>query len=128
MPDDAFALDPLALKAALDRGYRLDDIENVVPVIVPRSVFEAGNWPGPYALLRHAQLGLTWGILAPGNVMTDVDHERAALWEREGIDWRARAISNLVERSRHELWTYDRPKPSTGFVFVAMMQADGLGS
>jgi hypothetical protein len=129
MSDEAtFEAELNAMRTALARGPQPDDIANIVPVIVPRTFFGAGNWPGPHVNLRHKALGLTWAVLADGQAMVYVNHERTKLWAQEGVDWRERALANLVDRSRTSLWTHEKTDDSGKIVFVAMMQADGLGS
>jgi hypothetical protein len=128
MSDAAFEAQLKALRAALDRGPQPDDIENVVPVIVPRSFFALGNWPGPHANLRREDLGLTWALLHHEQAMGYVYDELVALWAREGVDWRSRAVANLMGRSRTNLWTHEKTDEEGRIVFVAMMQPDGLGS
>ena len=127
MSDAAFEAQLKAMLAALDRGPQPDDIENVVPVIVPRTFFALGNWPGPHANLRQETLGLTWAVLHQQS-MGYVNEERAALWASEGVDWRSRAVANLIERSRTNLWTHEKIDEKGHIVYVAMMQPDGLGS
>ena len=116
------------MRAALGRGPQPDDIENVLPVIVPRTFFALGNWPGPHANLRRETLGLTWAVLSQGQTMAYVNDERAALWTSEGVDWRARSLANLAERSPTNLGTHRQTNDKGEIVFVAMMQPDGLGS
>ena len=76
MPDK-FEKQLRALSDSLQAPLRPTDIENVLPLIVPRSYFQRGNWPGPYVLLRHPRLGLTWVILEENETMLYVNHERA---------------------------------------------------
>jgi hypothetical protein len=128
MSDEAFEAELDAMRAALARGPQPDDIENVIPVIVPRTFFSLGNWPGPHLNLRHSALGLTWAVVADGLAMAYVSDARANLWKHEGVDWRKRALANLVDRSRSNLWTHEKTDDSGKIVFVAMMQPDGLGS
>src|SRR5688572_24064285 len=99
MSDAAFEAQLNAMRATLGRGPQPDDIENVVPVIVPRTFFALGNWPGPHVDLQRETLGLTWAVLAEGQTMVYVNDEHVALWASEGVDWRSRALTNLVERS-----------------------------
>lgn len=126
--DAAFEADLNAIRTALARGPRPEDIDNVVPVIVPRTFFALENWPGPHLNLRHEALGLTWAVLADGQAMVYVNHERIELWAQQGVDWRERALTNLVDRSRTSLWTHEKRDDLGKIVFVALMQADGLGS
>jgi hypothetical protein len=67
-------------------------------------------------------------VLHHEHTMGYVSNELVALWDREGVDWRSRAIANLIERSRTNLWTHEKTDEEGRIVFVAMMQPDGLGS
>jgi hypothetical protein len=116
-----------ALRDALSRGSQPTDIQHLMPVIVPRSYFQLGNWPGPYLNLRHVELGLTWVIPTPGQTMLYLTRERAADWERDGIDWRTQAFENLRQRSE-PIWTHTKVDISHGLLFASMMHDDGLGS
>lgn len=117
-----------ALQAALAQGLRPDDLEHVVPVIEPRAWVERVDWPGPYVRLRHPALAMTWAVLHPGQVMVYVTHARVAAWEREGVEWRARARANLVARSPVRLWTHEKVDDAGILSFVAMSHDDGLGA
>jgi hypothetical protein len=100
--------------------------ETFFPVIVPRSYFQLGNWPGPFLYLRHPDLAVTWVELTSPNAMLYVNHERQQEIERSGFDVHATAMANLRRQSRplatHEKTVGDR------IVFGAMMHADGLGT
>jgi hypothetical protein len=104
------------------------DIDNVVPIIVPREYFEGGDWVGPYAYLRSAALGVTWTILHAGEAMVYVNRDRAEGWERDSIEWRGRAQRNLERLSAHQLWTHEKRDERGRLLWAAMMHDDGLGS
>jgi hypothetical protein len=105
----------------------LNRTANVLPIVVPRSYFEPGNWPGPYRLLRHPQLGIAWVILGPRQTMLYVNHEQADLWQEKGINWREDAKKNLIERSRTQLWTHELQRAEAQYTFISFMHEDGLG-
>jgi hypothetical protein len=116
-----------AVRRALDAGMRASDIENVVPIIVPREYLEDGEWSGPYGFLRSQQLGITWTVLHPDQAMVYVNHERARAWERDAVDWRGRARDNL-QRFSERLWTHEKRDASGRLFLASMMHEDGLGS
>jgi hypothetical protein len=126
-PDADLAAKADAVRRALDAGHQPTDIERVVPLIVPRNYFELGNWPRPYAHLRSPLLGLTWTVLYP-DAMVYVNWERAKGWEREGIDWRERAMANLRALSAESLLTHARYDDDDQLLWGAMLHEDGIGS
>jgi len=117
-----------AVKRALEAGNRRTDIELVFPIIVPRSYFAHRNWPGPYAVIRFASLAMTWTILHPEQTMVYVNHDRAAVWEQEGVAWREQAHVNLQRASAGSLWTHEKRADDGRLLWAAMMHSDGLGS
>ena len=128
MSDEDFERELNALRHAAAQGAQPEDIDRVLPVIVPRAFFAVGNWPGPYLNLRHPDLALTWAILRPGQTMSYVNRERAALWLHEGVDWQSRSLSNLAACSGDGPWTHHETDAAGGLVFAAMMHSDGLGA
>jgi hypothetical protein len=117
-----------AVRRALNAGMADSDIQNVLPIIVPRTYFEMGNWVGPYAYLRSQALGLTWTVLHSDRAMVYVNRERALSWEEDAIDWRERARNNLERLSSRQLWTHEKRDESGRVLWAAMMHDDGLGS
>jgi len=128
MPDEEFERELNALRRASAQDPQPEDIAHVLPVIVPRTFFALGNWPGPYLNLRHPDLALTWAILRPEQTMSYVNHERAALWLREGVEWQSRSLSNLATCSGDAPWTDQKTDDTGSVVFAAMMHSDGLGA
>jgi len=101
-------------------------VETLFPVIVPRSYFARGNWPGPYRLLRHPALAITWADLTTPGAMTYVTAARQAEIEAGGIDMHTTAMANL-RRASTPLTTHGKDAGGRP-IYRAMMQADGLGS
>jgi hypothetical protein len=121
--------DVAALRRAMTLGLQPNDIEHVVPIIVPRELVSLANWPGPTLRLRSPLLGLTWTLIRPEQTMTYVNHQRVRAWEEEGLtDWRERAISNLRQLEEGRLWTHEKRDDAGRLLCAAMMHEDGLGS
>ena len=104
------------------------NLDDLAPVLVPDSLFQAGEWPGPHELLDVPGLGVTWVILKPQQVKRWVDFDAQRYWDRQGVAWMDRAIQNLRKHSEgSDLWTHEYRRDD-GFVFaVAMMHPDGVG-
>jgi hypothetical protein len=105
------------------------DTSHLLPMFVPASFFAMGNWPGPYARLRTADLGLTWAVLFPHQTLRYVDDDMLQYWELCRIDWKEIAMRNLQARTQganiHQLRRPNRPDGK--LVSMAFMSEDGLG-
>jgi hypothetical protein len=100
------------------------------PIIVPRSYFQYGNWPGPYRLLAHPKLGLTWVLLDVDDnsqAMLYLNHEDAEKLVAAGVNYEERAMENLRQHSSEWAGTHTK-KVDGALHFIAMMQPDGLGT
>ncbi|HWW62737.1 MAG TPA: hypothetical protein VN181_15285 [Thermoanaerobaculia bacterium] len=102
-------------------------LEQLVPLFVPTSFVEAGNWPGPYQLLSAAGVALTWSVLRPEQTMRYVDHGLAAFWESRSIEWPRMALENLLELARTSPWTHEFRRNSGEIYAVGMLHDDGIG-
>ena len=116
------------LKKLLSTDPSDSDLNMVFPVIVPRSYFARGNWPGPHSLLRHPSLGLVWAILSESDAMLYVNFEQAESWERSGIDWRRQALKNLSESCSDQIWSHEKRTEDGELEYAVLMHDDGLGS
>jgi hypothetical protein len=101
-------------------------LKDVLPIFVPASFFEH-TWIGPYELYRAPGVGLTWAIEQPEHTMRYVDQGVKQYWEKQKIDWRSQALSNLRERSTPQPWTHELRRSSGGVYAVVMMHEDGFG-
>src|ERR1035441_3105945 len=103
------------------------DTRELLPVLLPASVFTTGKWCGPFTRLRAPAIGLTWAVLMPGGKLRYLNRTIQSRWEDRGLDWKALAMANL---RRH---TENQPGPRmlrrvNGEVFaVAFFYEDGLG-
>jgi hypothetical protein len=100
--------------------------ESVLPVIVPRTYFQFGNWPGRYLLLRHPDLAVTWVELTRPEWMNYVNYERQREIEQCGFGIHSIAMANLHKQSEKH-FTHARTDGDR-IVFQAMMHEDGLGT
>jgi hypothetical protein len=65
------------------------------------------DWPGFIEPLGDLPFSLTWGVMDENKILSYVNHELAAYWEKSGVDWREEALQNLrritaKERASHE--------------------------
>ena len=102
-------------------------LADLVPVFVPASFFESGNWPGPYVLLRAKPLAVTWAILRPQNTMLYVSKDAADYWERKHLPWREQAMENLVRLSENTLTSHHFSRTDGTAYALVMMHDDGVG-
>jgi hypothetical protein len=100
--------------------------DTILPIIVPRTYFQYGNWPGHYLLLRHPDLAITWVELTGSMGMDYINIDRHAEIEMYGHDVHALAMTNL-RRVSDPLATHSKTKGSRS-LFHAMMHQDGLGT
>lgn len=103
------------------------DTSRIVPVFVPASFFSLGNWPGPYARLRAPEIGLTWSVVLPHQVMRYVEFAMQQHWEAKGIDWKALALRNLAEHSGDKPGSHQLHRSNGEIYAFAFMHPDGLG-
>ena len=109
MPDN-FEKQLRALSDSLQAPLRPTDVENVLPLIVPRSYFQRGNWPGPYVLLRHPRLGLTWVIWKKTKPCSmSIMSARKSLWQKCTVGLRHRCYTSYWRKS---IWKFREP-PNT---------------
>jgi hypothetical protein len=99
----------------------------VVPVFIPSSFVEAGAWPGPYSTLRARGVALAWAALLPDEAVRYVLHDMQCEWETHGIDWKARALQNLRERSPQPLGSGALFRDNGETWLISLMHSDGMG-
>ncbi|MFL6229948.1 MAG: hypothetical protein ACJ741_14340 [Pyrinomonadaceae bacterium] len=106
----------------------MSDVNNLVPIIIPREYLSYDNWPGPYRLLKHPELALTWVVLEPGQWMNYLTQDQAGAWAEEGIDYERQALENLERITGGDAWTHSKVDSEGSLLYAAMMHEDGLGS
>ena len=104
------------------------ELKNLVPVIIPRAYLAYDNWPGPYRLLKHPELALTWVTLELNQWMNYLTKEKADAWAHDGFDYESVALENLARFTGSAIGTHHKLDTSGNLVFTAMMHEDGLGS
>lgn len=115
------------LRQNLDLRPDQIDISDVLPIFVPSSFFEKGNWMGPFLRLRAAEIGLTWSVLLPNQTMRYVDPDMQRFWESRQLDWKALAMSNLSARTNGHPGIRQLRKPTGELSSIAFMFEDGYG-
>ena len=106
----------------------MDELNNLVPVIIPREYLAYDNWPGPYRLLKHPELAVTWVTLEPNQWMNYLTKDQAEAWASGGVDYESVALENLERLTGDDLWTHGKRDADGNLLYAVMMHEDGLGS
>jgi len=116
-----------ALEADLNRAPSENDLATLVPIILPHDCLTT-DWPGPIAAIGSLPFAIAWALIPEPNYFLYLTHERAALWEDSGIDWRAEAMRNLaqVSEGRHR-WAGDKLDDDGKPFILALLFDDGFG-
>ncbi len=127
-PRPAPALDPVTGKPDLGPGSaaKPDAIERLWPLIAPFGMLSAPSWIGPLEPLPLPR-ALTWAVREPGDCITYLTHEGAALFEARGIDWKARALENLRRGSEALPYSGYKLGPDGRPFMVSLLHPDGFG-
>jgi len=104
------------------------DVSQVMPLFIPASQVETGRWGGPHVRLRLPDLAMTWGVLAPGNVMEYVTFEMQAYWDGKDIDWKRLAWDNLAVATNGRQGFRALCRLNGKPYAMAFLFEDGLGS
>jgi hypothetical protein len=129
LPDEeAFQRQVRALNEGLEQRPEELPIASLLPVLVPASFFEKGNWIGPHEAVGIDGVGLTWAFEQPEQTMLYLSHSAASHWESRGVDWREEAFENLSERSsRFSTGEFQREDGSEKTFALVFMHEDGFG-
>jgi len=103
------------------------DTAHLLPIFVPASFFDSGNWPGPYTRLRAPDIGLTWAVLLPDQTMRYVDDDMLQYWELCRVDWKAIAMRNLDDQTKGQPGVGQLQSDSGKLLALTFMFEDGLG-
>jgi len=115
------------LKKSLDLPPEALPIGDLFPLFTPAGFYELGNWPGPFEILTVPGLALTWATELPNQMMLYLTHSTAALWEKQGIDWKDVAMQNLAKRSEPMLATGQFCRDGGDHFALVFMHDDGYG-
>jgi hypothetical protein len=123
---------PLVSSVAASSGGSQDpasrDISRVLPVFILSTLVERGAWPGPHSRLPARGLALGWAEVVSADAIQPVLTEASQTWDAQGIDWRARALENLRERSPQPLGGNGALFRDSGDTWlISLTCADGLG-
>jgi hypothetical protein len=105
-----------------------ESVRRLFPLIVPVTYVQSTNWKLPHSILNVPDLVLTWVVLHEQQTMVYVTTEQTQEWERLEMDWRAAAMENLRRDTGENPATREKRDDTGKLQWVAMMQADGLGS
>lgn len=115
------------VRQSLDIPPQQIDLDALFPLFVPASFLASGLWPGPVERLRAPGICLTWAVEQPGQTLRYVDRGIVTYWEELGVDWRARAITNVARASKRPLWTHELRRESGELYAAFFMHDDGYG-
>lgn len=115
------------IRQNLDMPPRQINLDALFPLFVPASFLATGLWPGPVERLRAPGIGLTWVVEQPGQTMRYVDRGIVAYWEQQEIDWRTRAVANVLCASKSPIWTHELRREGGELYAAFFMHDDGYG-
>lgn len=101
--------------------HELADLEHVLPILVPGEFLALPGWPGPIESISTPEFALTWGVVTHPETTSYVDCEKAANWDRAGIDWRKRATENLRRIAEAHPFSHRWERPDGTIFMVAML-------
>ncbi len=119
-----------AMSASLSLSPDALPVSALMPIFVPASFFQRGNWPGPYESMQIPGLGLTWAFEQPAQTMLYLSNKVASHLNAQHRGWRADAEGNLRLRSKAGICSGvfrrgdDKDAPYYALVF---MHSDGFG-
>lgn len=115
-----------ALRADLARHPSERDVAQLVPIVLPLELLQL-SWPGPIVQIGQLPFAAAWAVLGENNRMTYVNDELAAYWEKAGIDWRVRALDNLVRMTGSGTASHQMVDEGGRPFMQAMLHEDGIG-
>src|SRR5687768_3845722 len=94
-----------------------------LPCLEPLEV--ARTLPGPHQAVPDSQLALVWALTTEPRKLIYVSYRLAARWDAAGIDWRDRALDNLVAAT-NTVWTQEL-REREELIAVLLAHDDSLG-
>lgn len=114
------------LRADLARHPSERDTAQLVPIVLPLVLLQL-NWPGPIVQIGQLPFAAAWAVLGENNTMTYVNSELAAYWENAGMDWRAKALDNLVRMTGSRPASHQKVDESGRPFMQVMLHEDAIG-
>ncbi|TSD84430.1 hypothetical protein FFK22_032690 [Mycobacterium sp. KBS0706] len=115
-----------ALRTDLTRHPSERDETQLVPIVLPPALLQL-NWPGPIVQIGRLPFVAAWAVLGEDNMMTYVNGELAAYWENAGIDWRAKALDNLMRMTGSRPASHQKVDEGGRPLMQIMLHEDGVG-
>ncbi|QUD90572.1 hypothetical protein [Phenylobacterium montanum] len=116
-----------ALGGLLDIPPEKVDLDALCPAIIPREFSASGDWPGPVVQLPVDGVDLTWVVHGEPDLVRYVDWRLDAYWRDNEVDWRSKAMANLVRVAHAHPHSHEFRGDDGRVVMVVMMHEDGLG-
>ena len=105
-----------------------DDLQKLMPLIVPSTYFTEHQFPATYALLPNPDFALTAVILGESQAMLYLSEDRGKKWAKIGVNWKDRALQNVRASGSGQAITHSKRTEDGRLLIAFMMQPDGLGT
>jgi hypothetical protein len=103
------------------------DLSALVPVLVPRTFSETGNWPGPIYRLTAGDFDQTWAVLGADDAIIYVSRAMQAYWDGQAETWQQKADSNLRRIAEAEPYSHVCKRQDETVYMVVMLYGQNLG-
>ncbi|MEO3403282.1 hypothetical protein AAFN85_05235 [Mucilaginibacter sp. CAU 1740] len=107
------------------------DLNQIYPLIVPRSYYSEGSWELPHQQFYNKQFLLTWVFFTGSGVMSYITKEQFVVLNENHSGWQQTSFENL----RHSITDKENffTHHATGsdgktIIFLAFVHGDGIGS
>lgn len=109
-------------------GVKTCALDDLYPILIPKTFAETGAWVGPVEALDVDGLDLSWAVQkADTNWVNYLSHAMVASWQEQGADWRAAATANLTRRVATQPWSGELRDDEGRMILVVFLHDDGLG-
>ena len=118
-----------ALRKTLNKSESdRDDLQRLMPLIVPSTYFTEHQFPATSVLLPNPEFSLTAVILGESQTMLYLSEDRAKKWAKIGVNWKDRALQNVRATDNGNAITHSKRTEDGRLLIALMMQPDGLGT